>query len=171
MFNRAIPSQDETDFTDPEQHFMWALRGLPMLAGSGLLTHSSFLRLWSKHLWESGCAHRDYLESLADEEGNIHVSQLPEQKIRFQEAFRGPHHQYNPAARWVRANEPDPEPVEVPNIRDMTIQEQYVMAAQLKAAGVEIPDPPEAPKAEVVEGSYMPTSEDVLEQEEVDADE
>lgn len=159
MFSKVIPSQEETDFTDPEFHFLWALRNLPMMAGSGAVTHSGFLRLWSRHLWEVGAVHRDYLVSLADENGNIHVSQLPEQQIRFQEAFRGPHHTYNNAARWVRADEPEPEPVVIPNIQQMTTQEKYVLAFQLKEDGVIIVPPPEAPQAEI-EGVRMPDPDD-----------
>jgi len=151
MFERVFPTQEETDFSDPEQHFLWALRNLPMIAGTGMVTLSGYLRGWSKHLWEVGCVHRDYLVSLADENGYIHVSQLPEQQIKFQEPFRGPHHQYNNAARWVRADEPDPEPVVIPNIQDLTLQERYVLAMQLKVDGVEIKEPPKPPTAEVVD--------------------
>jgi len=149
MQMKPMLSQKECNPGDPEEHFLWALRNLPSFAGSGTLTHSGFLRRWSKHLWEAGFAHRDYLASLADEDGNIHVSKLPVQQIRFQEAFRGPHHQYNNAARWVRADEPEPEVFVVPNIQEMTTQEKYALAYQLKQEGVVIPDPPQPAKAEV----------------------
>lgn len=149
MQTKPIPSQEECNFGDPEEHFLWALRNLPSFAGSGVITNSGFLRLWSKHLWEAGFAHRDYLESLADEDGNIHVDKLPKQQIKFQEAFRGPHHTYNNAARWVRADEPDPEPFTIPNIRQMTLQERYALAYQLKEDGIVIPDPPKPALAQV----------------------
>lgn len=137
-----MPSQEECNHGDPAEHFLWALRSMPAFAGSGVITHSGFLRNWSRHLWDAGFRHRDYLESLADEHGNIHVSKLPEQTIRFQEAFRGPHHTYNNAARWVRKGDPDPEPVVIPNIQAMTAQEKYALAYQLKQDGVVIPDAP-----------------------------
>jgi hypothetical protein len=146
---KPMPSQSECNPGDPEEHFLWALRSMPAFAGSGVITHSGFLRTWSKHLWEAGFAHRDYLASLADEAGNIHVSKLPEQQIKFQEAFRGPHHAYNNAARWVRADEPDPEPVIIPDIRKMTQQEAWGLAYQLKQQGFVIPDPPQPSKAKV----------------------
>lgn len=139
---KPIPSQEECDPNNPEEHFLWALRNMPSFAGSGVVTHSGFLRVWSKHLWEAGFVHCDYLARLADENGNIHVDKLPKQQIRFQEAFRGPHHTYNNAARWVRANEPAPKPYVIPNIQEMTTQEKYALAYQLKQDGVEIPDPP-----------------------------
>ena len=63
--------------SNPQEHFLWALRNLPSFAGTGMVTHSGFLRKWSDHLWHCGFAHRDYLAGLADSDGNIHVSQLP----------------------------------------------------------------------------------------------
>lgn len=143
-----LPSQEEADPSNPEEHFLWALRNLPMIAGSGMITNSWFLRGWSKHLWQCGFSHRDYLESLADEDGNIHVSKLPKQVIKFQEAFRGPTHQWNNAARWVGEDTPDPEPMRIPNIEKFTTQERYVLAYQLKQLGVVIPDPPKPTLAE-----------------------
>ncbi|BCP02531.1 phage gene 29 protein family protein [Mycobacterium intracellulare] len=152
---KPMPSQAECNPGDPEEHFLWALRNMPAFAGSGVITHSGFLRKWSKHLWEAGFAHRDYLASLADENGNIHVSKLPEQQIKFQEAFRGPQHQYNGAARWVRADEPEPEVTVIPDIRQMTQQENWALAYQLQAAGYKIPDPPQPSKARVFEESEV----------------
>lgn len=148
---KPIPSQQEHDPNNPEEHFLWAMRQLPMFAGSGMVTHSGFLRRWSEHLWKAGFRHRDWLESLADTDGNIHTSRLPEQEIRFQEAFRGPHHTYNNAARWVGPDEPDPTPVTIPNIRDLTLQEQHALLYQFANAGM-IPQPPHGPAvSEVME--------------------
>ena len=134
-----IASQDDHDPKDPRQHFAWALRNLPMVAGVGAITHPEFLSGWSEHLWKCGFAHRDYLEGLADENGNIHVSQLPQQVIKLQQPFRGPHSYYNNAARWVGADEPDPEPIHIPDIRQLTQQENEYMLRQYRAAGL-IPD-------------------------------
>lgn len=146
---KAIPSQAEADLNNPEEHFVWALRALPMVAGSGMMTFAPFLKNWSAHLWSCGFVHRDYLVGLADEDGNIHVSQLPQQTTKFQEPFRGPHHSYNPAGRWVKADDPDPEPFTVPNIAEMTAQEKYALAYQLKDDGVVIPDAPKPITAKV----------------------
>lgn len=139
-----IPSQQEADFNKPEEHFLWALRNMPAFAGAGMVTHPGFLRQWSTHLWQCGFAHRDYLESLADENGNIHVSKLPRQAIKFQPAMRGPRHGYNNAARWVPVNTPDPEPINLPDIRQLTVQENEIMLEQYRAAGM-IPAPSPGP--------------------------
>ena len=146
-----IPTQDDADMNNPEEHFLWALRNLPSFAGTGMVTHSGFLRKWSAHLWSCGFVHRSHLERLADADGNISVSQLPKQAIKFQPAVRGPRHQYNNAARWVGADTPDPQPINLPDIRQLTIQENEAMLAQYRAAGM-IPDAPPGPSvAEVTE--------------------
>lgn len=131
-----IPTQQEADLNSPEEHFLWALRNMPAFAGAGMVTHPGFLRQWSVHLWQCGFAHRDWLERLADEDGNIHVSQLPQQTIKFQPAIRGPRHGYNNAARWVSAGTPDPEPINLPDIRELTIQENQIMLQQYMDAGM-----------------------------------
>jgi hypothetical protein len=140
MRGAGIPLQADHDPTDPEEHFLWALRNMPTIAGIGAVTHPGFLRAWSRHLWEAGFRHRDALAAMADEDGNIHVSKLPEQQIKFQPPFRGPDHTYNNAARWVKHDAPDPEPFVVPNISSMTSQEQYALAYQLDKAGVRLPE-------------------------------
>ena len=146
-----IPSQQEADFDNPEEHFVWALRNMPAFAGSGMLTHPGFLRQWSAHLWACGFAHRDYLAALADDNGMIHVSKLPQQTIKFQPAVRGPRHAYNNAAHWVSVDTPDPQPVNLPDIRELTIQENQMMLAQYRAAGMINEYAPQPSRAEVVE--------------------
>lgn len=147
-----IPTQDQANMDDPEEHVLWALKNLPNVGGVGQVTHPDILRKWSKHLVECGFAHRDWLAGLADEDGNIHVSQLPEQKIKWQVAPRGPRHDYNPASQWVASDEPEPEVMRLPDIRQLTPQENAAMLAQYYAAGM-IPDPtPPRDRAEVING-------------------
>ncbi|AOQ27956.1 minor tail protein [Mycobacterium phage Mundrea] len=131
-----IPPQEEVDWNKPEHHFAWALRNMPTFAGTGAVTHPGFLTTWSKHLWECGFAHRDYLERLADEDGNIHVSKLPKQLIRWQAPFRGPRSNYNNAARWVSKDTPAPEPVRLPDVSKLTQQEQEFMLGQFRELGL-----------------------------------
>lgn len=143
-----IPTQEEVNWKDPKQHFSWALRNLPTFAGTGTVTHPGFLTTWSEHLWKCGFAHRDYLAGLADENGNIHVSKLPQQITRWQPAFRGPRSLYNNAARWVEGNTPSPEPMHIPNIRDLTQQENAAMLKQYEDAGMIPPPPPKRDTAQ-----------------------
>lgn len=146
-----IPTKEQADLSNPEEHFLWALRNMPTLAGSGMVTHPGFLRQWSAHLWACGFAHRDYLEGLADEDGNIHVSKLPKQTIKFQPAVRGPRHGYNNAARWVPDDTPDPQPINLPDIRQLTVQENEIMLQQYRAAGMIPVATQQHSRAEVVE--------------------
>lgn len=161
----VIPLQQDTNFEDPEEHFLFALRNIPMLAGSGMMTNSGFYRKWSEHLWKVGCAHRDYLASLANADGFIHVDQLPKQQVVFQEAFRGPGHTYNAAARWVpveMANE-HPPVVKIPDLTKMTDQERWVLAYQQKRDGFTIPDAIMPPAAEVMDEGEIVDTEDTQE--------
>lgn len=138
----TIPSQAETDFNDPEQHFLWALQNMPTVAGFGAVTNPLFMRSWSKHLWEVGCAHRDYLESLADENGMIHVSQLPEQQKKLQPAIRGPYSAYNQAAQWVPMDKEPPPPMVLQDPSKLTQQEQQAIVQRLIEVGaIQTPKP------------------------------
>lgn len=145
-----IPTQEQADLGKPDEHFLWALRNMPAFAGAGVITHPGFLRQWSEHLWNCGFAHTDWLAGLADEDGNIHVSKLPKQSIKFQPAIRGPRHTYNNAARWVSTDTPDPEPILLPDIRQLTIQENEAMLAQYRDAGLIPAGPPSPSLAEAV---------------------
>jgi hypothetical protein len=131
-----IPPQEQVDWKQPEQHFAWALKNMPTFFGNGAVTHPSILTTWSKHLWDAGFAHRDYLEGLADEDGNIHVSKLPQQVIRWQPPFRGPNSTYNNAARWVSADTEPVRPMRIPDIRELTQQENEYMIKQYRDAGL-----------------------------------
>lgn len=111
-----------------------------MYAGAGMVTHSGFLRGWSRHLWDAGFRHVDWIRRLADKDGNIHVSKLPQQKIKFQAPFRGPGHTYNNAARWVKPTEPEPQTFELPDINKMTTQEKYALAYMLDQQGIKLPE-------------------------------
>jgi len=147
-----IPSQEDHNPNDPRQHVAWALRNLPMIAGVGAITHPGYLFGWSEHLWRAGFRHVDWIRGLADENGNIHVSQLPEQEIKFQPAFRGQRHDANNAARWVDKDTPDPKPVVIPDITKFTEQENLAMLRQFEEHGWIADGRPTPPMAEVVEG-------------------
>lgn len=131
-----IPTQDQVDWKKPEEHFAWIFRNLPMIAGIGGVTHPGIMTTWSEHLVKAGAVHVDYLRTLADADGNIHVSKLPKQKIKWQPAFRGPHDMYNPAARWVPADAPDAPPMKLQDMSKLTLQEQHFQAQQLRELGV-----------------------------------
>ena len=131
-----IPSQQDSDFNDPEEHFAWALRNMPTLGGVGAVTHPMFLKQWSKHLFECGFIHESYLRKKADDDGNIHVSKLPHQTIKLQNSARGPHHLYNNGTQWVPIGKEDPAPVRIPNIETLTVQEKHALLKQFEMNGM-----------------------------------
>lgn len=131
-----IPSQENADFTNPEEHIAWALRNMPTFAGVGAVTHPGFLKQWSRHLVDCGFAHTDYIASLADADGNTHVSKLPKQRIKLTAPIRGPRHHYNPAAVWAPVDSPEPPKTRLPDIRQLTAEENAAMLAQYRAAGM-----------------------------------
>lgn len=131
-----IPSQEEVNFHNPEEHFSWAMKMMPTFAGIGAVTHPGFLRQWSKHLWDCGFAHRDYLEGLADKDGMIHVSKLPKQRIKLQKALRGPRHVYNNSAVWVPYDSTEPPKMRIPDIKELTAEENEAMLNQYRSAGL-----------------------------------
>ena len=131
-----IPPQTQTDLSKPQEHLLWTLQSMPVLAGVGAVTNEGILRSWARHLWEVGVAHRDYLESLADEDGYIHVSQLPRQTKRFVPPMRGPRHGWNNASRWVEMNAPDTAPPVVQDPRLMTAQEREAQLSIYEELGL-----------------------------------
>lgn len=136
-----IPTQQTTDLLKPEHHLLWTLNNMPVIAGTGAVTNEGILRMWAKHLWEVGVAHRDYLETLADENGFIHVSQLPRQAKKFIPAMRGPRHGFNNASRWVEMSSKETPPPVVQDPRLLTAQEREAQLSIYAELGL-IPDLP-----------------------------
>lgn len=124
---------------------------MPTPFGSGAVTHPAMLLTWSEHLVKAGAVHVDYLRTLADENGNIHVSKLPRQLIKWQPPFRGPHSTYNNAARWVESDAEPIVPVRLPDIRQLTQQENEFMLQQYRDAGMIKEDSPGPVLAEEVD--------------------
>lgn len=147
----GIPaSYEQVDFSKGEEHLTFFLRNLPTYAGVGMVTHSGFLKVWAKELFKRGVFHRDYLVRLADKDGNINVSQLPEPSSNFQKAFRGPRQQYNNAARWVPKGTPEPQPTRLQDVSKLTREEQEAMADQLRQLGVIPTEQPKQHSAQVI---------------------
>ncbi len=128
-------SQETARMGDPAQHLAWAMRLMPTIAGVGAVTNPATLAEWSKHLYACGFRHVSTIAELANEDGMIHVDQLPKQQIRLSEAFRGPRNSLNAAARWVPMDAPDAPPIIVPDIRDFTPNEREAVLSQFRDRG------------------------------------
>ena len=134
-----VPTQENTDLSKPEEHLLWVLQNMPLGVGTGAITAPHILKSIAKHLWDTGTCHRDYLEALADENGNIHVSKLPKQTKKFVPPMRGPRHGFNNASRWVGMNERTPKPMVVQDPRMLTAQEREAQLGIYREMGM-IPD-------------------------------
>ena len=130
-------TQDTADPKDPKKALAWALVGLPHPnGGSNQVTHPAIIEAWSEHLVRVGLLHVDQVRALADADGNIHVSKLPKQELKYQAAARGPRTPYNPAARWVPMNQPEPPKFRVQDPRQMTQQEREAQLAIYRELGL-----------------------------------
>ena len=126
--------QETVDMGNAEQAVAWAMQFMPTLNGMPALIPSEFLAVWSRHLVEAGFCHVDYLRGMADEDGNIHVSKLPRQRIKLSPPIRGSRHGLNNAWRWVDMDEPDPEPIRLPDITELQPNEQAALLSQFAEA-------------------------------------
>lgn len=143
-------SRDVQD--DPKQKNQWALVAIK-LAGDTEFTPNPEAREWmSEHLDDLAIVYAPDLAKLADENGNIHVSQLPERKKKLRTPHRGQQHYLNNTSEWVGIDEPDVAPVALPNMEEYTRHEQEFVAEQLRYHGV-VKDAPvvEVDKASVTE--------------------
>ena len=59
-----IPLQNNMDFSDPEQHFLWALVNMDGMNGAPLLLPEPVLRTWSRHLYRCGFRHHTELQEI-----------------------------------------------------------------------------------------------------------
>lgn len=132
-----IPLQENADYSDPEQALAWTLVNSPgMTPQSAPLTIPGPLgRCLSKHQRELGVVHVDELRALANEDGFIHVDQLPVQSKKYQRPVRGQQVDLNNASRWVPMDTPDPEPIVIQDPQAMTRPEIEALKARLADMG------------------------------------
>ena len=132
-----LPTLEECAYSsDPEVKNQWALVALPFHGSTPFPIEDALRPQWSKHLDDLGYVWGPGLAELADENGNIHVSQLPVQKIKFRPPFRGQQHTLNNSGAWVPIDDPDLDPVVLPDVSAYTRHEQEVIAEQLRQEGV-----------------------------------
>lgn len=96
----SFPSQADCDLSKPEEHFLWALRGLGW-GDHSLVIPRPILEKWSKHLVECGAVHVLALYALADEDGKIDINDLPLQKVKYVPHEIEGDHPLNGAGQWV----------------------------------------------------------------------
>lgn len=146
----ALKTLENCDLDDPAQHFVWALINVPGIGKSGTAIPVTWAASISEHLVKLGFAWGPHLAKLADGNGMIHIDQLPKQTKKFKRPVRGEQSTFNNAATWVDMDEPEPEPIRIPDVQQLTAAERAAMVAQLVANGdIKLPEP-EANYASVV---------------------
>lgn len=114
-----IPLQEHQDPDNPEEHFLWALVGLPGPRGAAMLMSPKILRKWSEHLWNAGFRH------------------MPEhQTHEYHPPARGEQHWLNGSGRWVeRGTVERAKRITAPDITHFTPEERRNLVNQLRAHG------------------------------------
>ncbi|MGW5267269.1 phage gene 29 protein family protein [Rhodococcus sp. NPDC003994] len=130
-----LPSQDNVDQDDPEERHAWAFVALPGFGETPFMTPVQLLRPWSKHFDELGYVHGPTLAALADENGYIHVDQLPDQTKKLQMPVRGPHTVFNGLVDWVPMDTPEPEPLRIQDPAAMTVFEKEAQLERYRYLG------------------------------------
>lgn len=119
---------------DPRQQAAWALHLAPTIAGSGAITHPHILADWSEHLYACGFRHVSEIAKLADENGLIHVDQLPKQRMKLSQPQFGQRNRLNASAAWVPVDSPDVEPPQrfIPNVDELDAIQREAVWQQMR---------------------------------------
>ena len=110
------------------------IHGMPMANGgqTGFLLEDA--QAICQHLEKCGLAWGPDLAKLADENGNIHVSQLPTQQIKQLPPEYGPDIWVNQTGEWVPiATDEPPKPEKVVDLSDLTDEQAELVKADQAA--------------------------------------
>ncbi|MDK4206996.1 phage gene 29 protein family protein [Corynebacterium pseudodiphtheriticum] len=133
----ALPSQEETDYSDPRQRFVWAFRGIEY-NGMPFGAPEAVFREWSEHLSRCGFLHVDQVLEAARAAGDVGALQealQDVQRIHYQPPVRGQDHPLNLSGKWVPVDEPIVDP-EVPATSKMTPGEKAKLIEELREEGL-----------------------------------
>lgn len=133
----ALPSQEETDYSDPRQRFVWAFRGIEY-NGMPFGAPEAVFREWSEHLSRCGFLHVDQVLEAAREAGDVGALQealQDVQRIHYQPPVRGQDHPLNLSGKWVPVSELIVDP-EVPATSKMTPGEKAKLIEELREEGL-----------------------------------
>lgn len=144
--SNQIPLKSECDPTVPAEAMLWASMYIPVAGRSPMVFPRMIAEKFSEHYTEAGFVHVDYIRSMADENGMVHVDQLPQQKKKFRRPFRGAQSPLNGMGGWVPMDEVEPDPVRIQDPAAMTVAEREAVVERLRYKGYRINEPEEAPK-------------------------
>ena len=141
---------EDGDPDDPETSTLYAWQSIPVVGRNPLVFgHESVPRAISKHAHELAIVPAQSLRRLADENGMIHVDQLPVPSKKLFRPYRGDQSAYNPMLQWIPADADVPEPVRIQDPAQMTVQERSAQIERLRYLGYKIDEPdPKTPTAQ-----------------------
>lgn len=153
MSQSNLPLQENADYSDPELALAWTYVNSPGITeqSAPLTLPGPLGRCMSKHQRQLGVVHVDELRAMADENGMIHIDQLPVQQKKYQRPIRGQQIPLNNASTWVPMDTPEPEPIVIQDPQAMTRPEIEALKARLRDMGEFDVDEPGADVAELPE--------------------
>lgn len=135
-----FPLLENCNPDDPEEALAWAVVSLPFTEKQAMTPGPDQIRLISKRLVELGLVHGPSLAKLANADGMIHVSQLPDQKLEMQ-LGAGQRHTLNSSFAWVPVGQANNQIPTVPDVRQLPMETQTAIGEQLRETGA-VKDPP-----------------------------
>ncbi|RJO79306.1 DUF2744 domain-containing protein [Nocardia panacis] len=139
-----LPTQENCDPEDPKEAYQWAFVCLPFYGTTPLIVQPEARAEWSELFWDLGFRHHPELQT---------------KKIR--PPWRGQQHALNPSMQVVGIDEPDTEPISIPDPAEYTVHEQEVMLERLRQLGRIGDRPTAAEGAEVVGPQFNPADHSV----------
>ncbi|CCW14597.1 phage gene 29 protein family protein [Rhodococcus aetherivorans] len=140
---KRIPTRENCDPNDPEDKFQWVFVAWPFMGDQTYTPHDDILKMWSKRMCDLG----------------FELPDPDKSQLKLVGPVRGPQHTLNGAVGWVDKNDPDPEPVVIPDMGAYTRFEQEIVAEQLRYHGVIPGEEQKVSKAKVRTGDQFEPSE------------
>ena len=114
-----LPTLETCNQDDPKECYQWAFIAMPFHGSTPFNVEDALRPEWSQQLWDLGFRHH------------------PELMVKkFRAPFRGQQHALNNSGAWVDLDDPEPDPVALPDVTEFTRHEQEVIAEQLRQEGV-----------------------------------
>lgn len=137
---------------DPKKRHQWAFVGSMAYGPTARYTpDDDSLEILSERLPQAGYVHVSDLHGLADEDGNIHVSQLPAQEKKLRLPAMGQHHTLNNTSDWVDMDEPDVVAMVAQDMDAFTTEQNANHFNQLLGKGFRPPESVDGPGEASVE--------------------
>ncbi|NIL77596.1 DUF2744 domain-containing protein [Rhodococcus sp. B10] len=137
---------------DPKKRHQWLFVGSMVYGATARYTpDDDSLEVLSERIPEGGYVHVSDLHTLADADGNIHVSKLPVQTKKLKLPAMGQHHTLNNTSQWVDFDEPDSVPMVAQDMDAFTTEQNQVHFQQLLDKGFRPPEEAEGPATATVE--------------------